>query len=196
MKKALFAGACAAALAAVCAPSAVVAQGAQAPSQAEPAAEEIALARQIVELGYPPEQREELFFGAMDQMTAQMRKGSLATMEAKDPGAIAILDRWLANYLADGKVVLRRHLPVIMNGITQSYASLFTEQELRDILAFVSTPSGKSFFVQSSNILSQPAFAEANQAYMTDVLAGLPAARAALMKELAEYYAAKSAENE
>lgn len=193
MHKKWFAGACAAAAATLCVPASVAAQE----TEASPAAQsELALARQIVELGYPVEQREELFFGAMDQMTAQMRQSALANMPAPDPGATAILDRWLANYLSGAKDTLRQHMPAIMDGITRSYASLFTETELRDILAFVSTPSGQSFFVQSSQILSQPAFAEANQAYMADVLAELPAARAALVKELMEYQAARPAEGE
>ena len=48
-----------------------------------------------------------MFFATVDQMTMQMRESVLANIEEQDPGAIAILDEWLAEYIADGKTILR-----------------------------------------------------------------------------------------
>ena len=72
------------------------------PAASAQPADEVAIARQIIDLGFPEERREAMFFATVDQMTMQMRESVLANIEEQDPGAIAILDEWLAEYIADG----------------------------------------------------------------------------------------------
>ena len=152
------------------------------------------LARKIVDRGYPKAEREALLFRSVDQMVAQMRQASMPGAGAMDQGAQAIIDRWLDKYVRETKGVLRAHVPALMEGLTRAYTNLFTEQELRDILAFISTPSGERFFRLSPTILSDPNFAEANQAYMREVMSRLPAAREELQKDLRDYFLNKRAE--
>ena len=135
-----------------------------------------------------------MFFATVDQMTMQMRESVLANIEEQDPGAIAILDEWLAEYIADGKTILRSHIPNLMNAWALSYAAIFTKEELEDILAFVSTPSGQKFFERSAAVMAEPNFAAANQAYMNEVNANLPEAQADLTERLMQYFRNKGAE--
>ena len=118
---------------------------APAPQPVDPA--KLALARQIVDNGFPEDTREAIFFGTVDQMTEQMREASLANLGTQDPGVIAVFDQWLADYLVDSKQVLRNYIPRMMDALAQSYAVMFTKTELRDIAAFVSTPSGQRFIL-------------------------------------------------
>jgi len=164
----------------------------EAQSVEQPSATRIALAREIVDNGFPEELREDIFFATVDQMTAQVREASLQGMGIEDQGAIAVMDGWLAEYIADSKLVLRDYIPKLMDGLALSYATIFTEQELTDIAAFVATPSGQRFMVLSSAVLAEPNFASVNQAYMNDIQAGLPAALQDLQGRLIEYAAEKA----
>lgn len=155
-------------------------------------ASKLALSRQIVAIAFPQEQREDLFFASVDQMTKQMRQSVLAAFDVDDAGLIAILDSWLADYTADSKGILSAHIPAIIGGVELAYSNMFTEQELVDILAFVSTPSGRQFIQRSPAVMAEPNFAAANQAYMDEVMAGLPAAQGKLRDRIVEYLSSKS----
>ncbi|UAB77081.1 DUF2059 domain-containing protein [Erythrobacter sp. SCSIO 43205] len=154
---------------------------------AEPSAAKLALALEIIDLGFPEETREEIFFASMDQMMVQTREASLKAYGLDDEGAIAVLDQWLADYILESKEVLRSHIPSLMAGMQRSYAAMFTLQELRDIRAFVATPSGQRFFELSSAVLAEPNFANANQAYMDEVQAQMPAAMQDLIGRLQSF---------
>jgi Uncharacterized protein conserved in bacteria (DUF2059) len=153
------------------------------------------LAREVVNLGFPEETREAVFFAAVDQTVLQMREASLKAygLEGEDPGALAVLDGWIDEYITDSKAVLQSHIPSIMEGMTLSYAAMFTTTELRDIRDFVATPSGQRFFELSSAVMAQPNFAAANQAYMNEVQSQLPAAVQDLRGRLQEYFSEKAA---
>ncbi|MEL6876720.1 MAG: DUF2059 domain-containing protein [Pseudomonadota bacterium] len=154
----------------------------------------ISLASQIVDRGYPEERREALFFATMDQTVEQMRIAIRPNLPQDDPGAIAILDEWIIEYIGESKQVLRKHIPSIMAGMTQAYANLFTVDELTDILAFVDTRSGQKFFELSPAILGEPSFAQANQRYMDESMAMLGPAQEVLMGRLQEYLVDKANE--
>ena len=151
-----------------------------------------AIAAEIVDLGIPVDQREELFFSTIDQMTGQMRDAALQNVDASDTGAVAILDAWIAEWTADGKTVLRSHIPNIMDGWKMAYADMYSVKELSDIRDFVATPTGAKFFIRQQELLSNPHFAKANQDYMNEVMAELPAAQRTLMSRLAEYFGKKA----
>lgn len=168
----------------------LVAQTASAPNPGASAAAR-ALAAEIVALAYPVEDRETLFFATMDQMVTQMRSAIAPSLPADDPGAIVILDEWIAEYTAQSKLVLRKHIPMIMAGMTDAYATIFTEQELGDILAFVRTPSGQRYFELSAAITGSKGFADANQRYLDETMSMVGPAQEELMKRLNEYMADK-----
>ncbi len=147
------------------------------------------LARQIVAVGYPEEDREALFFGTMDQTVDQMRAALAPTLPADDPGAVAILDEWIDEYTQTSKDVLRKHIPDIMAGMEEAYATIFTEEELRDILAFVRTSSGQRYFELSPAIMGSKSFAEANQRYLDESLSLMGPARRELRERLEDHMA-------
>ena len=153
------------------------------------------LAGQIVAIGYPEEDREALFFGTMDQMVGQMRSAIAPTLPNDDPGAVAILDDWIAEYTEESKKVLRRHIPAIMSGMVEAYATIFTEEELEDILAFVRTRSGQRYFALSPAIVGSKSFADANQRYMDESVAMIGPAQRELKSRLDDYMTEKKARN-
>ena len=150
-------------------------------------AERLALAREILDLGLPKGQREEMFFSSSRAMAKQMTDAQIARYNLTDKGALAILDAWIETLLSDSKVILEKHIPAIMEGWAHGLAKKFTRSELEDLKAFVATPTGAKFFARQSEIISDPDFAAANQAYLRDILAQGPAAQARLVRELTEY---------
>nr|WP_298927645.1 DUF2059 domain-containing protein [uncultured Erythrobacter sp.] len=149
------------------------------------------LAEKIVDIGYPEDDREAIFFGSMDQMIVQMRAALGDFMPEGDPEAVKIFDDWIVKYTGESKIILRKHIPSIMEGMTAAYAELFTEGELRDILAFVETPSGKQFFDRMPDVVSSASFADANQAYLDESVASMIPAQRELVKQLKEHQESK-----
>ena len=155
------------------------AQGTDSPAQSTLNEDNLAIAREIVNLGFPIETREAIFFASVDQVVAQMREASLQAygLDGEENAEIlAILDEWTADYVDQSKNVLRAHIPSLMDGLAASYSAIFTRQELLDIRAFVSTPSGQRYFELGPAVVAESHFANANQQYMNDVQAQLPAA--------------------
>ena len=189
--RALFSFGAGALLAACFMPATAAAQqvgaGASAPSAESDRAARLALAREIIAIGFPEADREQLFFGAINEMTRQVRQAALARIEKPDPGALSIIDKWIAAQILRQRTILVRHIPALMDGMARGYAELFTAEELRGVHAFVQTPAGLTFFLKSSQITAQPAFAEANQAYMREILLGTPDAQAELIEQLSAY---------
>ena len=155
----------------------------------------LAVARQIIDRGFPEDSREAIFLASMDQMMLQTREASLTAYKIDDPGAIALLDSWIADYTEDAKIILRSHIPALMDAMAKSYAVMFTMQELEDINAFVATDSGQRFFELSSAVLAERNFAAANQMYMDEIQATMPAAINDLVGRLREYFAQQEAED-
>lgn len=175
------------------APSPALAQPAPAPVAEGSAQARLALAREIVDLGMPPATREEVFFRVVDQMSSQARDAMMRSFQIDDPDAVAILDRWLDRYNKESLPVLRRHIPALMEGWAAAYADIYSERELTDIRAFIATPSGAAFFRKSQDVLGNPKFAAVNQAYMNEVLGGLPQAQEELVAELKAHFEKQSA---
>lgn len=163
------------------------------PSPAAPSPAMEALAGEIVALGYPEETREDLFFATMDDSVVQLRTAIASSLPEDDPGAIAILDAWIADYTQASKNVLRKHIPAIMDGMVEAYATIFTAEELTDILAFVRTPSGQRYFELSPAIASSARFAAANERYADELSALLPPAQRELRARLDEYLSERDA---
>jgi hypothetical protein len=161
----------------------------QLPAGASASAEQrLALARQVVDTAFPVAMREKMLLAGAEAGAAQVRQALLANVPQRDHAVILIIDRWTDSFLADGAPILRRHIPLLMNGFAQAYAYQFSEQELRDLLAFASTRSGQAFFSRSSEVMNDPALAAANQAYMQEVFSRLPEAQANLQKQLQTHF--------
>ncbi|MEI5579229.1 DUF2059 domain-containing protein, partial [Streptomyces brasiliscabiei] len=91
---------------------------------------------------FPLADREQTFFGAIDALLVQMRTVQLAQIQ-NEPGAATIINRKLDGFIAQGKVVLRAHIPALMDAMARAYAREFTRDELVDLRAFARTPAGR-----------------------------------------------------
>ncbi len=123
------------------------------------------MAQQIVDSGYPLDIREPLFLRTMDEMIKQMHTPVVKAVDGSGTGTeVGVTD-----------------------AMAGTYAEMFPEQELRDLLKFVSAPSGQSFFSKSPEILPHPKFAAAAGKYMGEILVDFPKARVDLMNALAQH---------
>ncbi len=181
---------------ALAAPSHMASAQSSEPSIASPDAASLQLAREIIDLGMPEENREAIFFTTMDQMMSQMRSAQLNTGVENDPNIDAIVDEHLERFRLDAQAILSDELPNIMEGWALAYANIFSLEELRDIRNFVATPSGQRFFELSAAIVAEPNFAAANQRYMDSIMARLPLMQIELRDALLEYLSSLPPETE
>ncbi|MEO0461731.1 MAG: DUF2059 domain-containing protein [Pseudomonadota bacterium] len=156
--------------------------------------ESLTLATQIIDIAYPIETRAATFQGASKQMEAQMLQ-SLEGIIA-DEGALAALKQWQEGMSVKTDKITERYIPSIMQALKSAYADIYTEQELRDILAFVSTPSGKSFLQKTNYILSHPAVTAASQSHMNEIMALIPEEIPALVQRIKDSKAAQTEASE
>ncbi|MBO6526766.1 hypothetical protein [Erythrobacter sp.] len=146
---------------------------------------ELQLAHEIVAIAYPESEREAMFQGVSEQMEAQLMRSMGPLLN--DPGALAIVEDFQKEVAEDQKPILKRHIPLLMDAWAQGYAEIFSEQELRDILAFVTTKTGSSFMLKSAEVMTNPQFAAANEAYMSEAMAVVFAKMPALVEAMTEY---------
>jgi hypothetical protein len=149
--------------------------------------EALALAREIIAKGFPVESRRAMFDGVMANMMQQMRSAQGPMSE--DPGVDAILDRHLGRMRARMLLVTDKHSDAMFDAFAVAYARNFPIEELRVIRDFASTTAGQHYISRSSSLLSDPAVAAANQAYMSDVMAVIPEVQKPLVDELKAYHA-------
>lgn len=146
-------------------------------------ARELALARSIVEHGYPPETRTATFGAAMDQMVAQLNQ-SVSPDLRSDPKVMELVARFQKRVLDRGKSVLGEHMAQIMDGMAQGYVQEFSLAELEALDAFISSPEGRGFFSRSMRVVSDPVYARATQAFINDYMATVPAMQREFIDEL------------
>jgi hypothetical protein len=130
-------------------------------------AAELAEARAIVDVMFPPAQREQMFDKVLTDLTSQFRQ-AMPAEALSDPGLKAILDEFLASALARERPMMNRHLPEIMDSIVQAYVHEFSLAELKDIHAFALTPSGSHYLSRSSALIADPAVARVNTRIMAE----------------------------
>lgn len=170
-------------------PAPAVAQSSAVPAapadrEIDPAA--LATAREIIRVGFPEEQRTAMFGQVVDSMSAQVRSAMMGPLN-NDPGAKAIVERKLTQFLASGKAVMVRHIPAFMDAYAKAFAREFSPAELIAILDFVKTPAGSRFLSRSSVIVSDPAFAAANEAYLRELQPLMQAMQMELRTEMRAY---------
>lgn len=148
------------------------------------------LARQIVDIAFPPEGRREMLLRAGDTMAAQARTAlSSNAGPAFDAGMEQILQRFFDRSRSMTERAVDEHEAALFEAIARGYARQFTAAELTEIRAFVATPTGAKYVRRSPELLSDPDVARANSAYMATVFAGLQPLQAELRRELTEYLA-------
>lgn len=133
---------------------------------------ELAEARAIVGVIFPPEERDQMMQGLIEQVAGQIEQampvdvGSLG-----DPELTALIKQYRAGMLDLIMPTVRAHLPNIIEATAVAYTREFDLAELRDIRAFAETPSGRRYLSRSTALISDPAVAEANTAYFRELQA-------------------------
>lgn len=153
-----------------------------APAAAQ-AAQELELARAIVDRGYPPETRMATFGAAMDQLVAQMKQAVSPDLQT-DPQVMALVEQFQKRVLDHGKSVMAQHMDAMMDGMAQGYVQEFSLAELQALHAYVSSPEGQGFFSRSMRVVADPAYARASQAFMQEYMAAVPDMRNEFIEEL------------
>lgn len=127
------------------------------------------LARQILDISYPEAEREAMFRQVSVQMEQQMLQSMGHLFD--DPDILAAMKDFQKEVSVAQDPLLERHVPLLMEAWARAYAEIFSEPELRDILAFVSTETGKTYMVRSTDVIGNTHFAKANEAYIADAFA-------------------------
>jgi hypothetical protein len=165
-----------------------LARDGQAAAAAQLDPERLALANEVIDLSYPPAGRRAMLMGAVDTMTDQARAAvAEATGAETDAGLERILERYLARVRVQTERVIAEHSAPLFAAYARAYARQFTRDELVQIRAFVSTPTGRKYVQQTISMLSDPDVARANTAYMTSAFSALQSMQAELNRELQAY---------
>jgi hypothetical protein len=91
------------------------------------------LAREIVDLAYPPNRRREMLLRAVDAMVAQTRAAQANTPGPEmDPGAKLILDRFVERTRAEAERAIDQHVSALFGSYARGYARRFTAPELAE----------------------------------------------------------------
>ncbi|EIZ80131.1 hypothetical protein WSK_1164 [Novosphingobium sp. Rr 2-17] len=163
---------------------------AQTPAPSAPAAavspESLTIAREIVTIAWPPEQREETMAKTMETILKQYRT-SMSFDKITDPGLRKIIDDYLDSVPTMLRPLVQRFLPHQMEAIAVAYARKFSAQQLRDVRAFAQTPSGRGYLQGSIEILSDPTVAQANTVFFKDVADLTKTKAEELTLQVAEY---------
>jgi hypothetical protein len=126
--------------------------------------EALALGHELVAIAFPPERRQEMMDKIMGSMLQQMKAG-MPIDKITDPQLKTMLLDYVDNVPTMLRPVTTAFIPKQMNAIAQAYAHMFTPAQLRDIVAFAHTPSGKDYLQRATDVLSDPAVAAVNTDY-------------------------------
>ena len=134
------------------------AEVAQAKADAAPSGERLDLARRYVALGDANDY--------MDEMRAVMMRSANSVSSPEDKAAAEkFFDRVFV--LAGPKIKAR--MPSIMEATAQAYAREFSAEELKDMIAFAETPTGKHYLARGAEVETDPAILDAHMKVWEDL---------------------------
>jgi len=134
-----------------------------------PPADELAEAMAIMEVIFPPATREQDMINTATTMGNQMAASMMTGPIFEEPGIRAIMDEFLGTLPEIMRPLITKHLPSMIKSTAIAYTREFTLEELQDIRAFASTPSGGRYFSSVQSLLSDPAVARANEEFFAEV---------------------------
>lgn len=137
-------------------------------AQDEPA-DEMAEARAIIAVMFPPQARDAQMRDLMTAMSKQVRDGFGATLQTGDPGLTALLDAYLARLPDTLMPLTRKHFPQILEATASAYTREFSLAELQELRRFSATPTGTHYLSRATALIADPAVASANTRYFTEL---------------------------
>lgn len=129
---------------------------------------ELTEAREIIDIMFPPEKRDEMMHDLMTEMTNQFA-ASVQLDAITDAGVRSILQTYLDNIPEMLRPTVQDHLPNLLSATAVAYVHRFSLAELQDIHAFARTPSGRRYLSSSTSLVADPAVAAANSEYFARV---------------------------
>ncbi|HEX7712233.1 MAG TPA: hypothetical protein VF418_14985 [Sphingomonadaceae bacterium] len=164
--------------------AAAFAQDASASAPADPA--KLSEANSIIEIMFPPAERDRTFDAMVQQILAQFRQGIPEDL-VSDPGLKAILNKYFDSIPVRLKPTIQRHLPKIMEATAIAYTHEFSLDELKQIHVFAQTDAGRHYFQRASVLIGDPAVAAANADYLKDIQADSLTMQGELRDEVVAY---------
>lgn len=126
----------------------------------EPAASRVASARELIAILLPAEQRDAMMEQMISAMLANVAAGMKQRPEVgaafEDPRISAVFDRFLTRIQVDATNQLKSGMPDLTEAMARAYARRFSEDQLGEMKAFFSTPTGQAYIRASTGIMSDP----------------------------------------
>lgn len=144
---------------------------------------ELQLAQEIVESGFPPETRMDVFGAVMQQVVSQLNQ-SMPDMQS-DPEVMDIVNRFQQRVLNEGLTVLAEHMQPMMDAMAVGYSEIFTLTELQALHAYITSPEGRGFLARTATVNTHPAYVSASQVYLNEYIALVPSMQQEFRDELA-----------
>ena len=153
-------------------------------------ADELAVARDIIAVIYPPETRDAMFEDMMRQVAGQFGSAIMTDPVFEEPGIRAIMDEFLAGLPQRLMPAIKKHMPSMLEATAVAYTREFNLEELEDIRAFARTDTGNHYFGRLTYLLGDPAVAEANKAYFAELQGMQESVKVEIQAKLMEYLVA------
>lgn len=129
---------------------------------------EMQMAQEIVDRGFPEDQRMAMFPGFASELIKQLRTAMPATGQV--PKIDAAVDRYIGKIMVVMEEVLADHMDDLMGSLVVAYAESLEREQLEGLHSFIMSPAGEGFLAKSANVMQNPTFANANMGYMADYM--------------------------
>ncbi len=155
----------------------------------EPDPAELAEARAIVAVMFPPDERDQMIQTLIEQIASQLEQVTPFDVESfGDAGLTNMVANFRAELVGVIMPTVQTHLPKILEATATAYTNEFDLAELRDIRAFSETPSGRRYLSRSTALVGDPAVAEANTVYFRAIRTIAEAKQAEFTEQLRAYF--------
>ncbi|MGV7120280.1 DUF2059 domain-containing protein [Sphingopyxis sp. 550A] len=155
---------------------------------AEPAADRLAAATQLMDLILPAAQRdamvEQMMKAIMTTMTASLKDQPSFAAAMQNPKVETVFNRFIDRQRQQTAEQLKAGMPGMLTAMSRAYARRFTVPQLAEMHSFFSTPTGQAYVKESYGILSDPDIATWQRDLMAKGFARLPEEMKALQQEL------------
>lgn len=118
------------------------------------------VARDIIAIAMPPEQRVAMIQSFSNTLLGAMSANIRSQIAVDDPGLNHIIDTMLAQVPERMKPVYERNIPVLAETMARAYVRHFSSEDLHAILAFARTPAGQHYLSRSLTVAQDPEIVE------------------------------------
>ena len=152
-------------LLAISVPGAALAQPSAPPSAED--ASELREAHAIIEIMFPPAERQKMIDKTLNDLAAPMRQ-NLPAMDVDDPGLKALFKEFMDQTFERQRPLMYKHMPNLLEAMAVAYTHEFSLAELKQIHAFALSPAGGHYLSRSTAIIGDPAVTKVYVAMIAD----------------------------